>query len=90
MGGVGAIFDRDHANASNLTADLDGDGYNSLFEYATGLDPAVPNHGALPFTFDNVWIYFTYTRPAAVTDVTYQIEWADTFGSASGSTNIVQ
>ena len=79
-----------HTNVSNLTADLDGDGYNNLFEYATGLDPAVPNHGALPFAFDNALLYFTYTRPVAVTDVTYQVEWTDTIGSAWSSTSVVQ
>ena len=74
-----------HINAASLTADLDGDGYNNLFEYALGLDPAVPDHGATPLVVNPTSLSLTYTQPAAVTDVTYQVEWADTIESVAWS-----
>ncbi len=77
-------------NVTSLTADLDGDGYNNLFEYATGLDPAVPNHGALPLVVDASSLQLTYTRPVAVTDVSYQVEWADTLGATWSGTGVIQ
>ena len=77
-------------NVNSLTADLDGDSYNNLFEYATGLDPAVPNHGATPLASDHASLYFTYTHAVAVTDVSYQVEWTDTLGSAWSSTGVMR
>ena len=77
-------------NVSTLAADLDSDGYNNLFEYATGLDPAVVNYGALPITIDNASLYITYIRPVAVTDVSYQVEWTDSLGSVWSSEGVTQ
>ncbi len=71
-------------------ADLDGDGYDHLFEYALGLDPAVPNHAVLPLVLDATSLHFTYTRPAAVADVTCQVEWTDNLNSAWSSTGVTQ
>jgi hypothetical protein len=77
-------------NVSDPAADLDGDSYDNFFEYSTGSDPAVPNQGATPLTFDSTSLYLTYTRPAAVTEVTYAVEWADTIGSTWSSTGVTQ
>ncbi len=74
-----------HTNVTSLTADFDGDGYNNLFEYALDLDPAVPNQSATPLTIDNASLYLTYVRPASVTDVSYQIEWANTIDATTWS-----
>ena len=77
-------------NVSSPAADLDGDGYENLFEYAVGLDPSVPDHGALSLNLDNTSLYLTYTRAAGVTDVSYQVEWASTIGSAWSSAGVTQ
>ncbi len=78
------------ANVSSPTADLDGDGYNNFFEYSVGLDPAVPDQGALSLVLDAASLYFTYTCPAAVIDVDYQVEWTGTIGSAWSSAGVTQ
>jgi hypothetical protein len=72
-------------NVTSLTADLDGDGYNNLFEYSVGLDPAVPDQGATPLTINAASLYLTYVRPASVTDVSYHVEWANTIDAAAWS-----
>ena len=73
----------DHNNVNSFTADPDADGYNNLFEYALGLDPAVPNHGATPLAINGPSLELTYNRPASVIDVVYQVEWADTIDAAT-------
>ena len=78
------------ANVNSPTADLDGDGYDNLFEYAVGLDPAVPDHGALSLVLDNASLYLTYARSVDVTDVSYQVEWAGTIDSVWSSTGVSQ
>jgi hypothetical protein len=70
-------------NVTSPTADLDGDGYDNLFEYGLGLDPAVPTHGAMLPNLNAGSFEFTYLRPAGVTDVSYQVEWADDINAAS-------
>jgi hypothetical protein len=35
-------------------------------------------------------LHFTYTQPVAVTDVAYQVEWANTLGSAWTSSGITR
>ena len=79
-----------HTNVNVLTADLDGDGYNNLLEYALALDPAVHEHGATPLMVNGASLYLTYTQPAAITDVTYQVEWADTISGAWSSTGVTR
>ena len=56
-------------------ADFDGDGYRNLVEYALGLDPKVPSRTGLPAVTRTTtdWV-FTYTRPAARSDVTYTVQ----------------
>ena len=75
-----------HTNASPPAADLDGDGYSNLFEYAPGLDPAVPNHGVTPLVINGASLELVYVRPANVTDVSYQVEWANNIDAAAWST----
>ena len=72
-----------HINIGVITADPDGDNYNNLLEYALGLDPAVPDHGVTSLTVEPTTLIFTYTRPDAITDVTYQLEWASRVDSAT-------
>jgi hypothetical protein len=72
-------------NVDSPTADPDSDGYNNLFEYALGLDPAVPNHGATPLVINGAALELTYARPAQVTDVSYQVEWAASLDSLAWS-----
>ncbi len=74
-----------HTNVTSLTADLDDDGYDNLFEYSLGLDPAVPDRGATPLTVNAASLYLIYIRPASVTDVSYQVEWANTIDAAMWS-----
>lgn len=74
------------SNVNSPTADLDGDGYNNLFEYAAGLDPAVPEHNAIPLVVNGASLHLTYTRAAAVTDVTWRVEWANTIDATTWST----
>jgi alpha-tubulin suppressor-like RCC1 family protein len=56
-------------------ADFDGDGLSNLLEYALGLDPKVPGTSGLPAAGRTAthWTY-TYTRPAARSDVSYVVE----------------
>ena len=77
-------------NVTSLTADLDGDGYANLFEYALGLDPAVPTSGALPLIVNPATLELTYQRPAAVVDVSYQVEWAATPAGPWSATGLSQ
>jgi hypothetical protein len=70
-----------HPNSSAPDENPDGDNYKNLLEFALGLDPSLPEHGATPLTFDNSSLYLTYTRPSAVTDVSYRVEWANTVDS---------
>ena len=79
-----------HTNVTSLTADLDGDGYANLFEYALGLDPAVPTSGALPLIVNPTTLELTYQRPAAVVDVSYQVEWAATPAGPWSATGLSQ
>ena len=80
-----------YPNANSLTADLDGDGYNNLFEYALGLDLVTANHGATQLAINGASLEFTYLRPAGVTDVLYQVEWADSLDAiAWSSTGVTQ
>jgi len=77
-------------NVTSLTADLDGDGYENLFEYALGLDPAAPDDGVLRLVVHATSLEFTYTRPVAVVDVDYQVEWAAILGSPWTSAGVRQ
>ena len=79
-----------NTNAASPAADPDGDGYDNLLEYALGLDPAVPNHGATPLATGPTTLQLTYTRPAAVTDVSYQVEWAAALGATWSSAGVTQ
>jgi hypothetical protein len=54
-------------------------------EYALGLDPAVPDHNATPLAINGAWLELTYVRPAGVTDVSYQVEWADSVDALTWS-----
>ena len=60
---------------SGPNADGDSDGLPNLVEYALGLDPKVPSRTGLPAVTRTTtdWV-FTYTRPAARSDVTYTVQ----------------
>jgi hypothetical protein len=79
-----------HTNIGSITADLDGDGYNNLFEYALSLDPAVADHDATPLVVDATSLYLTYVQPAVINDVTYQVEWADALDGAWSSAGVTR
>ncbi len=83
--GTYAHWAADHPIASSPTADSDGDGYANLLEYALGLDPTAVDSGVTPLTVDDESLCLDYTRPRAVTDVTYQVEWADAIDSGDWS-----
>lgn len=72
-------------DVKSATADLDLDGYNNFFEYALGLDPAVPDRGATQLAFHGAALELTYPRPAGVTDISYHVEWSDRIDSATWS-----
>lgn len=68
-----------NAAVSGPGADPDADGYTNLVEYALGLEPKSANGGAITSlaASGGEWV-FTYTRPAAVSDVTYAVEFSTT------------
>jgi Glycosyl hydrolase catalytic core/Concanavalin A-like lectin/glucanases superfamily/Putative Ig domain len=70
--------------------DLDGDGYDHFSEYALGLDPTVPERGALQLSVEADSLQLTYARPSAVLDVTYQVEWTDVLRSTWSSAGVTQ
>ena len=70
--------------------DLDEDGYDALFEYALGMNPHVVDLIATPVTAEDPWLYFTYTRPADVTDLTYQVQWSNTLDAPWMSLGVTQ
>ncbi len=89
--GTYARWFNNHPNIGPLTADPDGDGYDNLMDYALGLDPSVPEHGMTALVIAGASLHFIYTRPAAVTDVTCQVQWAATIDSATwSSTGVTQ
>jgi autotransporter-associated beta strand protein len=70
------------ANANAATAaDLanpSGDGIVNLLKYALNMDPAASAPAGLPsVSSDGAYLYLTYTRVLAATDITYQPEWSD-------------
>jgi hypothetical protein len=79
-----------HTNVISHTADPDLDGYNNLIEYALGLDPVAPESGVTPLTINGAWLHLTYVRPATVTDIRYQVEWANTLDSSWTSSGVTQ
>ncbi len=68
------------------SADPDADGLTNLVEYAFDLDPNVASTTAVPTmsTDADNWIY-TFTRPAARSDVTYEVEASTDLGTWSTS-----
>ena len=83
--GTYARWSAHNANIGPPAADPDADGYNNLLEYALGLDPVVADREATPIAVDSTSLYFTYIRPAGVTDVKYQVEWANNVDSLTWS-----
>jgi hypothetical protein len=78
-----------NAAISGPNADPDADGYVNLMEYALGLEPKAVSTVGLPTmgTAGSDWVY-TYTRPAAATDLTYVVEVStnlSTWGTAGVS-----
>lgn len=78
-------------NAGSPGEDLDGDRYDNLLEYGLGLDPLVPDRAATPLIVNGGFLEFTYSRPAAVTDLSYQVQWADQVDATVwSSTGVIQ
>jgi hypothetical protein len=77
-------------NVNSPTADLDGDGYSNLFEYSLGLDPASPNANVTPGVVNGTFFEMTYVRPASVTDVKYEVDWAVRVDSSWSSNGVTQ
>lgn len=70
--------------------DFDDDGYDNLMEYALGLNPGAADQNVLSLVVGATTLQFTYARPAGVTDVTYQVEWAGSPVATSWSTGAAQ
>jgi hypothetical protein len=69
-----------NANAA-MAGDLanpSGDGIVNLLKYALNMDPATSAPAGLPsVSNDGVYLYLTYTRVLADSDITYVPEWSD-------------
>ncbi len=74
------------ASISGRDADPDFDGYSNLLEYALGLDPLTQSFSKSPvITMSPNGCVFTYSRPAARSDLTYSVEGSTTLSSSSWS-----
>lgn len=77
------------ANAGNpaiagVLADPDKDGILNLMEYALGLNATTPGTAGLPaVAASGSFVTLTYSRPSAITDLTYQVEWSGNLTSWS-------
>lgn len=65
------------------SADGDGDGVPNLLEYATGRNPALRDAAQYSVTLEEGTMEFLYTRSKAATDVIVTVEWSDTLGETS-------
>lgn len=72
------------------TDDPDGDGLDNLMEYALGLDPLAPEHGATRLEANGAALQFTHPRASAATDTSYAVEWSDTLAGPWSSTGVTQ
>jgi hypothetical protein len=59
-------------------------------EYALGLAPTEPNRGALQIARNGAALHLTYSRPAAVTDVAYEVDWTAAVGLPWSSAGVTQ
>ena len=81
------------AGAANQadTADLDGDGYSNLLEYATAMNPSANDIVPMSSGVAGGVLEFIYTKSKAATDVSYVVEWSDDLSTwnTSGVTSSV-
>ena len=78
---------RANAAVSGPNADPDGDGMNSLLEYALGGNPLVAEPGLAPkLTTVGAVMQLEYHRPVTASDLVYQVEWSDSLAEGSWST----
>jgi hypothetical protein len=78
------------AEVNTPAEDGDRDGYANLMEYALGLNPAVPEAGALSVESDAAILHLIYPRPALVNDLSYTVEWADSIYGPWSVAGVVQ
>lgn len=76
-----AVWAAGHPGAASPADDLDGDGYDHLFEYALGLDPSQPERDVVSVSQNAASLYLTYSRPVAISDARFQVEWTGTLGA---------
>ncbi len=65
------------------TDDFDEDGFDNVFEYALGLDPTEADAQAFQFVKAGNQLVLTYSRPSAIADITWRVDWSDRLGNVA-------
>ena len=81
-----------NSSVSGDSADPDADGLPNLLEYALGADPKASDSSTHTTTagLDSSRLTLAYTKPTAITDLTYAAEWSSDLQSWSTGSSVTE